>query len=66
MIKSDVNLKVVDELLSGVSKKCVGQEIVGDVTGSQYFVKIMYDELTTMMGGTKDDTEVRSLEKGLR
>ncbi|GMH93112.1 hypothetical protein TrVE_jg8479 [Triparma verrucosa] len=57
MVKADVNLQVVDSLLSGVSKKCVGQEIVGEVTGSQYFVKIMYDELTTMMGGTKDDTE---------
>ena len=50
LLEADVNYKVVKEFLYAVNAKAVGQEILKSLTPAQQVIKIVYDELTAMMG----------------
>jgi signal recognition particle subunit SRP54 len=52
LLEADVNYKVVKEFLLAVSHKATGQEILKSLTPGQQVIKIVYDELTELMGGT--------------
>ncbi|MDR2455557.1 MAG: signal recognition particle protein [Deltaproteobacteria bacterium] len=51
LLEADVNYKVVKEFLYSINEKALGQEILKSLTPSQQIIKIVYDELTQMMGG---------------
>ncbi|MDR2422700.1 MAG: signal recognition particle protein [Deltaproteobacteria bacterium] len=51
LLEADVNYKVVKEFLMAVSHKAMGQEIMKTLTPGQYVIKIVYEELTELMGG---------------
>jgi signal recognition particle subunit SRP54 len=51
LLEADVNFKVVKGFTGDVRDRCVGAEIVGKLNPGQQVVKIVADELTTLMGG---------------
>jgi signal recognition particle subunit SRP54 len=52
LLAADVNYKVVGAFTAGVSEKALGSGILSSITPGQQFVKIVYDELTALMGGS--------------
>ncbi|MDR1777757.1 MAG: signal recognition particle protein [Desulfovibrio sp.] len=51
LLEADVNFRVVRDFVEGVREKCLGQEIVKGVNPAQQVVKIVHDELVTLLGG---------------
>lgn len=52
LIEADVNYKVAKAFTDEVKQKAIGQEVIKSVNPSQMIVKIVHDELATLMGGT--------------
>lgn len=52
LLEADVNFKVVKEFVAAVKEKCMGAEVLGSLTPGQQVIKIVNDELVTLMGGT--------------
>ena len=50
LLEADVALPVVKEFTTQVKQRAVGQEVVGSLTPGQTFIKVVYDELVTIMG----------------
>ena len=51
LLEADVNFRVVKAFLRSVNSRAVGEEVQGSLTPGQQFIKIVYEELTEMMGG---------------
>jgi len=53
LLEADVNYKVVKDFIAAVQEKALGQEVIKGVNPAQQLIKIVHDELVTMMqGGT--------------
>ena len=52
LLEADVNYKVAKEFVEAVRAKAEGQEVWQDLKPHEQVVKIVYDELTELMGGT--------------
>jgi len=52
LLEADVNYKVVKTFVDKVKEKALGQEVMGSLSPSQQVVKVVYDELVEMLGGT--------------
>ena len=52
LLEADVNFKVVKEFVADVKAKCLGTEVLESLTPGQQVIKIVNDELTSLMGGT--------------
>jgi len=52
LLEADVNFKVVKEFVADVKAKCLGAEVLESLTPGQQVIKIVNDELTSLMGGT--------------
>src|SRR5262252_4972011 len=52
LLEADVNYKVVKTFIDRVKEKALGQEVMGSLSPSQQVVKVVYDELVEMLGGT--------------
>lgn len=50
LLEADVNYKVAKEFIKAVQEKAVGQEVLKSITPGQQIVKIIYDELTHLLG----------------
>lgn len=50
LISADVNLQVVKSFIGEVEKKALGSDVLSGVNPGQQFIKIVYDELVTVMG----------------
>lgn len=53
LLEADVNFKVVKKFILNVKDKCVGEEVLNSLTPGQQVIKIVNDELTTLMGETE-------------
>ncbi len=53
LLEADVNYKVVKKFIEDIRQKAMGQEVLGSLTPGQQFVKIVYGELTLLMGGAR-------------
>jgi signal recognition particle subunit SRP54 len=51
LLDADVHFKVVKDFLDKVQVRALGAEVLKSLTPSQVLVKIVHDELTTLMGG---------------
>lgn len=51
LLAADVNFKVVKEFVNKVKERAVGAEVLESLTPGQTVVKIVYEELTALMGG---------------
>ena len=52
LLEADVNYKVVKNLIKTIRERAVGTEVMGSLMPGQQVVKIVYDELTAIMGGS--------------
>ena len=50
LLEADVNFKVVKGFIEGVRQKALGQEVLRSLTPAQQFIKIVKDELISLMG----------------
>ncbi len=50
LLEADVNFKVVKTFIAGIKEKALGKEVLQSVTPGQQFVKIVHEELTSLMG----------------
>ena len=57
LLEADVNFKVVKDFIKTVSEKAVGEEILESLTPSQQLVKVVRDELITLMGSENERLE---------
>ncbi|MBI3950101.1 MAG: signal recognition particle protein [Acidobacteria bacterium] len=52
LLEADVNFKVVKQFTDRIKEKALGQEVLGSLSPAQQVVKVVYDELVEMLGGT--------------
>lgn len=52
LLEADVNLQVVKTFIADVAAKAQGAQVVAGVRPDQQFIKIVHDELVTVMGET--------------
>jgi len=52
LLEADVNFKVVKSFIDRVKVKALGQEVMGSLSPAQQVVKVVYDEMVEMLGGT--------------
>lgn len=50
LLEADVNFKVVKDFIKVVQERCVGQEVMKSLTPAQHVIKIVNEELTSLMG----------------
>ncbi|MFH1022329.1 MAG: signal recognition particle protein [Planctomycetota bacterium] len=50
LLEADVHYKVVKDFVAAVKARAVGEEVIKSVTPGQQIVKIVHDELVTLMG----------------
>jgi signal recognition particle subunit SRP54 len=50
LLEADVNFEVVRSFVAQVRERAVGQEVLKSITPGQQVVKIVHDELTSLMG----------------
>ncbi|HEX4922625.1 MAG TPA: signal recognition particle receptor subunit alpha, partial [Bdellovibrionales bacterium] len=60
LLEADVNFQVVKTFIDRVKAKALGQEVIGDVSAGQQFVKIVHEELVTILGGGAARLELKS------
>ncbi|MEW6129352.1 MAG: signal recognition particle protein [Acidobacteriota bacterium] len=52
LLEADVNYKVVKSFIDRVKEKALGQDVLGSLSPEQQVVKIVYDAMVEMLGGT--------------
>lgn len=55
LLDADVNYKVAKTFTDTVKNKAIGQNVLTSIHPSQLMIKIVHDELTTLMGGDTAD-----------
>jgi signal recognition particle subunit SRP54 len=50
LLEADVNLQVVKEFIASVTEKAVGKEVLASLAPGQQVVKVVYEELVTLLG----------------
>src|SRR5258708_29709122 len=50
LLEGDVNVAVTDELLANIRSKAIGSEVMLQLSPDQQVVKVVRDELTTLLG----------------
>ncbi len=63
LLDADVNYKVAKEFIDNVSAKALGQEVITSITPGQLITKIIFDELTELLGGSQ--TEIKLNASGI-
>lgn len=52
LLESDVSLKVVKAFISKIKDRAQGEEVLKSITPGQQLVKVVYDELVELLGGS--------------
>lgn len=63
LLSADVHFRVAREFIERVKEKCVGQEVTKSVSPGQQIIKIINDELVTLLGeGTTELSQKKPLK----
>ena len=60
LLEADVNYLVVKKFVKNVSEKAVGEEVLQSLTPGQQVIKIVRDEMTELLGGTRSNIKLAS------
>ncbi len=60
LLEADVNYKVVKDFIEGVKAKAIGQEALSKVLPGQQLIKIVHDQLVSLMGGAASRMDLSS------
>lgn len=55
LLDADVNLHVAREFIDKIQKRAVGREVLASITPGQQIIKIIHDELVSLLGVSKTD-----------
>ncbi|MHB1687458.1 MAG: signal recognition particle protein [Ignavibacteriaceae bacterium] len=58
LLDADVNYKVAKDFIDNVSAKALGKEVIASITPGQLITKIIYDELTLLLGGSHNEIKL--------
>ena len=58
LLDADVNYKVAKEFIENVTEKALGQHVITSITPGQLITKIIYDELTLLLGGSNSELKI--------
>lgn len=59
LLEADVNFKVVKEFVEKVKTEAMGEKVLRGVEPGQQFVKIMHDQLASLMGGESEGIDLK-------
>ncbi len=59
LVDADVNYKVAKDVTDKIKDAAMGRDVLTAVSPGQLMVKIVYDELTELMGGEKQDIVIK-------
>jgi len=59
LMDADVNYKVAKEITDRIKEQALGQKILISVEPGQLLIKIVHEELTQLMGGVKQDINLK-------
>ncbi len=59
LLEADVNYNVVKEFTNNVKEKALGEEVQRSLKPGEVFVKIVKDELTSLLGGEQEDLNLK-------
>jgi signal recognition particle subunit SRP54 len=51
LLEADVNFKVVKDFIQSAEQRAIGQEVMASLTPAQQLIKIVKEEITSLMGG---------------
>ncbi|HHW56523.1 MAG TPA: signal recognition particle protein [Clostridia bacterium] len=60
LLEADVNFKVVKDFINSVTEKALGQEVMESLTPGQQVIKIVHEELISLMGSTQSRLNIGS------
>ncbi|HEX7358226.1 MAG TPA: signal recognition particle receptor subunit alpha, partial [Ignavibacteriaceae bacterium] len=58
LLDADVNYKVAKEFIENVKVKALGKEVITSISPGQLITKIIYDELTQLLGGDNQQLQI--------
>ena len=58
LLEADVNYKVVKKLIEDIRGRAIGHEVLESLTPGQQVIKIVDQELTTLMGGGRQELQL--------
>jgi signal recognition particle subunit SRP54 len=59
LLEADVHFQVVKKFLESVRTKALGREVLGSLTPEQQFIGIVRDEMIALLGGERQDLDLR-------
>lgn len=59
LLEADVNYKVVKDFSAAVKEKAMGKDVLESLTPGQQFTKVVYDEITSLLGTAEAGIEFR-------
>lgn len=60
LLEADVALDVIKVLIENIKQKALGQDVLASLTPDQAFIKIVKDELVTLMGETRAELNLKT------
>jgi signal recognition particle subunit SRP54 len=54
LLEADVNFKVVKSFIQAVKERAIGAEVMRSLTPAQQFIKIVHEELISILGGEEE------------
>jgi len=60
LLEADVNYKVVKNFVAEIEKKAVGKEVTKSITPGQQLIKIVHDEMVSLLGGDRSELAISS------
>ena len=58
LLDADVNYKVAKDFIENVKVKALGKEVIASISPGQLITKIIYDELTELLGGGHQELKI--------
>jgi signal recognition particle subunit SRP54 len=59
LVDADVNYKIAKEFTDSIKEKAIGEKVINAISPGQLMVKIVKDELTTLMGEVESELEIK-------
>ena len=60
LLEADVNFKVVKKFIESVKSKALGQEVLLSLTPDQQFLKIVREEIISLLGGESEELNLKA------
>ena len=61
LLEADVALPVVKEFITNIKPKAIGQEIIRSTSPGQMIIKIVYDELVSILGSKNEELKFKAV-----